>query len=229
MLQAEIQNEIILIADPKHLAIPTQENHDPLIDIKDQMLLKFGPSPEIPNNTNYTKMRSTVYNKLLAAQKQLPHNLKFCLYEGYRSLELQEQLFNERYHKIKTQYPTWTLEQIFIETIKMVSPVINLDGSPNIPPHSTGGAVDVYLINEKQEIVDMGIKVEDWMKDLEGTISQTDSDIISDQAKIYRKIMNEALSAVGFVNYPTEYWHWSYGDRYWASHQKKDVAIYDSI
>jgi D-alanyl-D-alanine dipeptidase len=24
------------------------------------------------------------------------------------------------------------------------------------------------------------------------------------------------LSAQGLVNYPTEWWHWSYGDRYWA-------------
>jgi D-alanyl-D-alanine dipeptidase len=24
------------------------------------------------------------------------------------------------------------------------------------------------------------------------------------------------LTAVGMVNYPTEWWHWSYGDRYWA-------------
>ncbi|WP_326954540.1 M15 family metallopeptidase [Amycolatopsis sp. NBC_01286] len=25
-----------------------------------------------------------------------------------------------------------------------------------------------------------------------------------------------AMSAGGFVNYPSEWWHWSYGDRYWA-------------
>ncbi|WP_413254142.1 hypothetical protein OG754_38745 [Streptomyces decoyicus] len=28
--------------------------------------------------------------------------------------------------------------------------------------------------------------------------------------------MGEALSSVGMVNYPTEWWHWSFGDRYWA-------------
>ncbi|HON74505.1 MAG TPA: M15 family metallopeptidase [Dermatophilaceae bacterium] len=24
------------------------------------------------------------------------------------------------------------------------------------------------------------------------------------------------LRLVGLVNYPTEWWHWSFGDRYWA-------------
>jgi len=24
------------------------------------------------------------------------------------------------------------------------------------------------------------------------------------------------MAAAGFVNYPSEWWHWSYGDRYWA-------------
>ena len=24
------------------------------------------------------------------------------------------------------------------------------------------------------------------------------------------------MTATGFVNYPSEWWHWSYGDRYWA-------------
>ena len=41
--------------------------------------------------------------------------------------------------------------------------------------------------------------------------------------------MSHALVNVGFVNYPTEYWHWSYGDKYWAFIKKQPFAIYDSI
>jgi D-alanyl-D-alanine dipeptidase len=35
-----------------------------------------------------------------------------------------------------------------------------------------------------------------------------------------------ALSAAGFVNYPTEWWHWSYGDRYWAMVTGEPAALY---
>ena len=41
--------------------------------------------------------------------------------------------------------------------------------------------------------------------------------------------MGIALQAVGFVNYPTEYWHWSYGDRYWAYQKGQPAAIYGFI
>jgi len=29
-------------------------------------------------------------------------------------------------------------------------------------------------------------------------------------------VLGAALSGAGLVNYPTEWWHWSFGDRYWA-------------
>ncbi len=31
-----------------------------------------------------------------------------------------------------------------------------------------------------------------------------------------RKILINCLERAGFINYPTEWWHWSYGDCYWA-------------
>jgi len=31
-----------------------------------------------------------------------------------------------------------------------------------------------------------------------------------------RRHLGRALTAEGFVNYPTEWWRWSFGDRYWA-------------
>lgn len=31
-----------------------------------------------------------------------------------------------------------------------------------------------------------------------------------------------------FVNYPTEWWHFSYGDRYWVYIEDKESAIYGS-
>lgn len=227
-MQNYAQDNILLIADPKILAISVVENKEPMIDLKQEGKLSYGPSPEIPNNTDYTKLRKTVYEKLLQAQKLLPKGLHFRLYEGYRSLTLQKMLFDTRFAKVKKQYSDWSKEQIFTEATRLVSPVINLDGSKNIPPHSTGGAVDVYLVNDEGEYVDMGIHPKDWMEDHDGAISATASQRISKEAQINRKMMSYALSTVGFVNYPTEYWHWSYGDRYWAYHKGKSNAIYAS-
>lgn len=228
MLNVVDTSSIVLIADPEILAIPVEENAEPMVNLLEQKGLAVGPSPEIPDNEDYTKMRQTVYDKLLKAQSLLPKGLRFCLYEAYRSLKLQKFLFDTRFAKLKLQNLHWSKEQIFKETTKLVSPVINLDGSLNIPPHSTGGAVDVYLINEQGQAVDMGIHPEDWMKDTDGAVSLTDSKVISKQAQENRAIMSQALAEVDFVNYPTEFWHWSYGDRYWAYHKQQAHAVYGS-
>lgn len=236
MIDAPPAPPIALIASPKVLAIKIKENHEPMVDLKElkdlknpkKMPLCFGPSPEIPNNTDYTKLRKTVYTRLTQAQQLLPKGLQFCLYEGYRSLDLQEMLFDTRYKRVKKQHPEWSKDEVFEETTKLVSPVINADGSKNIPPHSTGAAIDVYLIDDKGEAVDMGIHPKDWMQDDDGSLSLTASTDISDEAKKYRRIMSHALESVGFTNYPTEYWHWSYGDRYWAFSKGMPYAIYST-
>jgi len=221
--------KIVLIADPEILAIPVKENHEPLVNLTQQSLIAYGPPPEIPNNTDYTFMRQFVYEKLLEAQNMLPTGIRFRLYEAYRSLALQEMLFTERYKKLQAANPSWSHDQLFIENTRLVSPVTNLDGSINVPPHSTGGAIDVCLIDEDGHILEMGLNLNDWMLDIDGSISITNSTKISKEAQRNRLIMNKVLIDAGFVNYPTEYWHWSYGDRYWAFHKKQPHAVYGCI
>lgn len=157
-------DKIILIADACILEIPIVENQEPLIDLRNQVEIAYGPSPEIPNNQDYTKLRLTVYNKLKEAQKLLPSGLRFCIYEGYRSLTTQQMLFEKHYQQIRNMHIDWSDEQCFDETTRLVSPVINKDGSLNVPPHSTGGAFDIYLINEHGIAVDMGIYLKDSLK-----------------------------------------------------------------
>lgn len=220
---------LTLIADPKVLAISIHDNKEELIDLGKQNIIAYGPSPEIKNNTSYTFLRKTVFEKLKAANAQLPKGMHFCLYEGYRSLELQKMIFEKQYENVKSRHPDWSLTDLFNETIKLVSPVINPNGNPNIPPHSTGAAVDLYLIDDQGKPLDMGIHPKDWMQDKGGVLSLTDSKAISGEAQKNREIMNKVLKDSGFVNYPTEYWHWSYGDRYWAFVKNEPFAIYGSM
>lgn len=221
-----VPSKITLIADPEVLKISIHENDEPFVDLTKQNVILVGPSPEIPNNRNYTYLRKTVYEKLKEAASQLPKGMHFCLYEGYRSLELQKKIFDERYSNVKSRHPEWPIEDIFNETTKLVSPIINQDGSKNIPPHATGGAIDVYLVDDEGKVLDMGIHPKDWMQDKDGVLSITNSRVISSEAKKNRRIMSQVLNRVGFVNYPTEYWHWSYGDKYWAFIKKQPFAIY---
>lgn len=220
---------MLLPTDPRIATVPIEENGEPFVDLRQEGKIAIGPSPEIPDNRDYTFLRKTVYEKLLEAQCLLPSGLRFCLYEGYRSLELQQRLFDDRFAIIQKRYPDWSHEQQFFETHQMVAPTINLDGTKNIPSHATGGAIDVYLIDDDDSAIDMGIHPKDWMLDHDGSLSLPDSKLISAEAKKNRAIMSDALTRVGFANLATEYWHWSYGDRYWACYFEKPAAIYGSL
>lgn len=226
MLSFDVLAGVTLISDPKVLAMPIHDNHDSWVDLRKQKTIVYGPSPEVPNNQDYFYLRKTVYDKLKVAQSKLPKGYHFCLYEGYRSLALQKMIFDKQYANVQQRHPDWPEKDIFLETTKLASPVINPDKTHNIPPHSTGAAIDVYLLDDEGQAIDMGIHPKDWMLDKDGQLSLTDSTMISDAAVKHRKIMSDVLSAAGFVNYPTEYWHWSYGDRYWAYVKHHAHAIY---
>jgi D-alanyl-D-alanine dipeptidase len=37
------------------------------------------------------------------------------------------------------------------------------------------------------------------------------------------------MRVAGLINYPTEWWHWSFGDRYWALLTAAPHALYGPI
>src|SRR3989338_6969654 len=156
--------KIIYIADPEILAIPIVECGEPLIDIKKHTQLLYGPPPECPLTAPfYTKIRKTVFDKLCQAQQDLPKGWHFRLYEGFRSLEVQQLLFDQEYQRVMKRYPSKSHDFYFHQTTSLVSPTINLDGSKNIPAHNTGGAIDIEVVTEKGKLVDMGMTAADWI------------------------------------------------------------------
>ena len=196
-------NELVLNTDPRVQAIPIHELGDPLVDLRHQVELLYGPAPRMVSNTSYTKMRRSVYYKLLEAQRLLPTDFRICLREGLRTLFLQNFLFQDCWETIRTANPGWTNQAVYSEVIKTVSPVETLNGALNVPPHSTGAAADIYLVSQLGNPVNMD--------------------------KANRKILSTAMEAAGFVNYPAENRHWSYGDRYWAFVKNKSNAFFNVI
>lgn len=220
--------KIIYITDPAVLCIPIVECKEPLIDVKHHPNLEYGPPPECKLTAeHYTKIRKTVFEKLCQVQVALPKGWYIRLYEGFRSLEVQQMLFEQEYKRIAARFPHEPHQFHFLETTRLVSPVTNLDGSQNIPVHNTGGAVDLEIITQDGQLVDMGMALKDWCN-VEPELCLTECKIISNTAQQNRKLLLEVMRAYGFVNYPTEWWHFSYGDRYWAYHQPIKKAIYGS-
>lgn len=220
--------KIIYITDPAVLATPIVECHEPLIDIRDYDELQYGEPPENELTKEcYTLLRESVFKKICRAQKDLPNGWRFRLYEGFRSLKVQRLLFEQMFETTKARNPGKSYEEIFKENTRLVSPVTNLDGSKNTPAHNTGGAVDIEIIDAQGQLVDMGMAAKDWCV-VDPDLCLTDSTLADEEAQRNRRILLEVMQAQGFVNYPTEWWHFSYGDRYWAYHQPVKMAIFGS-
>ena len=201
---------------------------EPLIDIRDLGGLLYGPPPECPETEpHYCLLRREVYQKLLRVQTALPQGCYLRLYEGLRSLEVQEFLFEQEKLRVQQRNPLLTDQQVHQEATKLVSPIMHYDGSPNIPPHSTGGAVDVEFVDIDGKVYDFGMEIKDWDK-LAPEISLPSYSLLSQEALRNRYFLREVMMREGFVPYEYEWWHFSYGDSYWAQSVGAEKAIYGS-
>ena len=141
---------------------------------------------------------------------------------------MQKQLFDFEMERVLGQDPDLKGQALFNRVTEVVSPVINYDGSQNIPPHNTGGAIDVEIIDADGSCLDMGMTAKDWQQ-VPHALSLTESPLITSKQRDNRQLLLEIMQAQGFVNYPTEWWHFSYGDRYWAYYKQQSHAIYGSV
>jgi D-alanyl-D-alanine dipeptidase len=213
-------DKILLISNTEVLAMPIEENGDKLADLKSFPDLKKDNRKSNSSNP-YSYLRVSVAYKLLEAQGYLPDGVHFLIIEGYRPLSLQKEYFDEYSDKLKKLHPDWQEAKIYQEASKYVSP------PEIIPPHSTGGAVDLTLCDEMGDELDMGTSINTNPEESNNACF-TSAENISDDAKKNRAILIAAMSRSGFVNYPTEWWHWSYGDRYWAYTTKQGKALFGS-
>lgn len=213
-------NNIVLISAPEVLRLPIKENNE-------EMASLYG-HPEVVIDIRKQRakeqyaVRKTVLAKLLEAHQYLPPNLKFLVIESFRPLSIQARYFTDYSAELKKLHPEWDSEKIYAEASKYVAP------PEIIPPHSTGGAIDLTLCNEESKELDMGTRLNASPEESSNGCF-TSAENISNEGKANRKILIVALSKVGFVNYPTEWWHWSYGDRYWAFTTKAQNAVYGSV
>nr|AIA12823.1 D-ala-D-ala dipeptidase [uncultured bacterium] len=140
--------DFLLISDPKIWAVSVQECHEPLIDLRH---LNFLISPNrAAFYAGFTKVRAGVADKLVAAQQSLPKGMRFLFSEGHRPISLQKTMFADYYAQLQKAHPEWEADYLQRETTKYIAP------PEDVPPHSTGGAFDITLVDRAGAELDMG-------------------------------------------------------------------------
>ncbi len=170
----------------------------------------------------FSLVRKGLYFKLLNMLKYLPDNIGIAYYECCRPLYIQKKYFDKKYREILKQIPD--KQKAYEETAKLVAPFISF-----IPPHSTGGAIDMtlFIIDEDgtESLLDMGkFGVIFGLNDQQETFS----DNTTLRQRLNRLLLLNVAAKAGLKNYAFEWWHFSYGDQMWA-HMAEEPAIYNAM
>ncbi|MFB7355271.1 M15 family metallopeptidase [Streptomyces gardneri] len=209
--------EIILMSDPRVAAIRVAECGEDLVDVRRGGALPVDTRKQDPEGA-FAHLREGVVERLLKAQSMLPDGLRLLFVEGYRPPSLQREYFEEYADELRALHPEWEADRIRTAASRYVSP-------PEIAPHSAGAAVDLTLVGPDGRELDLGTRMNAGPEESAGAC-YTDADTISAEARAHRDLLGSVLSAAGLVNYPTEWWHWSFGDRYWALMTGRAEALY---
>ena len=177
-------------------------------------------------------LRQTVAGKLLQAQAQLQTQRpgwQLQIFDAYRPISVQQFMVDYTFEQLARskgldpqnidEESRSRLQTQVLKFWAVPSP------NPNTPPpHSTGAAVDLTLVDSSGATIDMGADIDEISPRSYPNHFANHSELNAQQYHQNRQLLNNAMSAAGFSQHPNEWWHFSWGDQLWA-HQKGGSAI----
>ncbi|ANZ40096.1 dipeptidase [Lentzea guizhouensis] len=194
----------ILLADPIVRAIRVLDNGEPLVP------LDFTPG---------VLVREGLAVRLDQARSALPSGVDFRVAEGHRSAASQRAIIEDYTASLHELHPAADAVELARLSSRFVAPL-------EVAPHVAGAAVDLTLTGAGGDLW-MGTEIDATPEESGGAcFFAADVDPV---ARCNRELLASALAGAGLVNYPTEWWHWSYGDRYWALMTGAGQALYGPV
>ncbi|MEH2055022.1 MAG: M15 family metallopeptidase [Nostoc sp.] len=169
-------------------------------------------------------LRQSVIESLLQAQNYLNilhPNWHIQIFDAYRPIAVQQFMVDYSFAQAVRDRGLIDVElspnlrQEVWEAVYEIWAVPSLD-EKTPPPHSTGAAVDVTLVDDAGEIVNMGSPI-DEMSERSHPDYYANSDRQQPQKyHAHRQLLRDVMLKAGFQRNPREWWHFSVGDQMWA-------------
>ena len=209
-------------------------------DFKESPLVEIHSNARFEAGLEYTKLgmnhatdkclvRKEVYDKLILAHSFLPEGYRFYIYDAWRPFLLQEELYRDYSEKVIHQFHLENAPEV--EQLKMIAAFVSVPrkDSDYPPVHTTGGAVDLTILDAQGRFLDMGSGF-DEISERSNTVyfeehpEETNAQAICEN----RRLLYNAMMKAGFTNLPSEWWHYDFGDRFWAYYTTKS-AMYRGV
>ena len=198
-----------LLSDPEVSAVAVRDCGEQLTELGES----FGSSRAV--------VRASVARRLVQARDELPRGVGLRVVAGYRTAAVQRAIISSYAAGLRVAHPAIGASELERLTSRFVAPLA-------VAPHVAGAAVDLTLVDSSGRELDLGTPVDATPEQSEGAC-YFDAPEVSRHARANRELLASVLQGAGLVNYPTEWWHWSYGDRYWALVAGAPAALYGPV
>ena len=209
--------------------IPILECGEPLVPIPLELFAVESPHPYAKVGAPYGErspyyLRESVLDSLLQAQSQLQlhyPNWRIQIFDAYRPVEVQQFMVDYTFRetaKAQGLHPdnlTEEQRQEILEQVYQIWAIPSFDFATP-PPHSTGGAVDVTLVDDEGNPVDMGSPIDEMSLRSLPDYYANSTDPIEQQYHADRQLLKDIMIWANFIRHPNEWWHFSQGDQLWA-------------
>lgn len=194
--------------DARVAAVRPVEGGEPFVPVPVPTLVPYDRLP-LPARDGLV-VRAGVARRLLAAHRSLPDPFGLVVLDGWRSPAFQRALLAH----YRATVPG--LGQGFVADAA--------DGP--VPPHTTGGAVDLTLTWRGVPLA-LGTDYDAFTDDARPAALERDG--ADARARDLRRVLAAALAPHGFVVHPLEWWHWSWGEQWWAAASGHAECPYDAV
>ena len=213
--------------DKPWLTVPIRDCGEPLLALPSG-LARFSPHPyaglgaPYPSGRDPYRLRLAVVMRLEQARqvlKQAHHQWDLMVFDAWRPIPVQAFMVEHAYATQLAQcvpdgQPATTE---ICQTVRQK--VTQFWAQPSTdprtpPPHSTGAAVDLTIAGEDGEPLETGSAIDALGP--ESAPHYFSGNPAMATAHEARQTLRQAMLTAGFAPHPREWWHFSYGDQFWA-------------
>ncbi len=167
------------------------------------------------------RVRASVTERLAEAQIQLNKMQSGCrisVYDAFRPVTVQAYMIQHECDRLARETKHLAFDQLKrVDQSEIQAHVMHLWAKPSAevaapPPHATGAAVDVTIVDSQGKLLPMGTDIDDLTK-------KASPNYFADRDRAFHKnrtLLNTVMQQSGFHRNPIEWWHFSYGDQAWA-------------
>lgn len=175
----------------------------------------------IPDAPTVVMVREGVLKRLVRAAEGLPDGLTLVVFDGYRPLAVQRWLYESFRETLRAAHPELDAEALTRLLGQYVASPVADPLQP--PPHRSGGATDVYLVDASGTPVPMGTEPDEAVA---ASATRWFEERVEEPYTSNRRLLYHAMADAGFANYLGEWWHYDYGNQRWANLTDAPNAIY---